>query len=348
MRIKQAAVCVFLCAGSTLAGPLVSQRILPDATWVLHVNVEAVTESNIGRAMLDGEIGAEIRADLANDGMQELGIDPLRDVKGITLFGHGEDDSHAVVIVSGTPAIDGALARLPEIAEGYTEIREGDRVVHSWRDGDETNYIYACPGSGPGERLVLFSENIDELRRGMVRLEVGGADVAPALQQQTPAAGSFIFFSAEEFPGMLDHAEEASAIFRYARGMTLDAGESGNEFRADARLRTETPAEATTMLQVVQGMMALGRMAAAGEPDLQPLLRIADGCRASTDGAALALSFRIDSGVLAEIAREFEAMEQDRHHDADGDEDERELRREMKQLEKLRDVKPSKQRKQAD
>lgn len=328
------AAIVMVCAGSASAGPLMTERVLSDATWVVHIDIEAIVGSNLGRMMLDGPIGGEIRAELSQDAMEEIGIDPLKDLRGVTIFGRGEDEQQAVVVISATEAIDAPLAKLPAMVENYSEIREGNRVVHSWDDGGQKMYVYAAPGKFAGERVVLFSGNVEELKRGMVRFEAPAAEVAPVLERKRPQAGSFLYFSADELPEVIADGEEASAILRYAQAVTIDAGEVGNDLNVEARITTAGVDEANTMLQVVQGMMALGRMAATSEPDLQPLLKLADGFRAATDGAALNLSVRVDTAAIQQAIQAIESHHDHEDDDADEDAEEIEIRRQMKDVRK--------------
>ncbi len=340
-RSMMSAAMLTVCAGSAFAGPLVPERVLPDAKWVLHVDVEAIVNSNIGRMLLNGEMGAKIRAEVSEEMVREMGIDPLKDLRGVTIFGHSEEETQALVLFSATNAIDAPLARLFEIVPNYSAIREGERVVHTWRDEEETVYAYAAPGAAAGERVVLLSGNIDELRRGILRLEVGGAEVAPALKGHTPAPGSFFFVSAEQVPGLIGDDNHASAFLRYAQSVVLDVGEHGNELRATARVTASGAEDATTMLHVVQGMMALGRMAASSEPEMQPLLKIADGCRVNTDGAALVLSLSLDFATITQVIHEIEEHEQAEEPDAADAEDEA-IREDLKKLDKI--GKPAKKR----
>jgi hypothetical protein len=326
-------------AGAASAGPLMTERVLPDATWVVHIDIEAIVGSNFGRLMLDGPIGGEIRAEMSKDAMEELGIDPLKDLRAVTIFGHGEMEEQAVVVISATEAIDAPLSKLPAMVDGYSEIREGNRVVRSWDDDGQKMYVYAAPGRALGERVVLFSGNIDELKRGMVRFEAAGADVAPVIERKRPQAGSFFYFSADEIPNLIeDEDEPASAFLRYAQGITIDAGEHGNELSVEARVSTAGAEESNTMLQVVQGMVALGRIAASSEPDMQPLLKLADGFRAGADGAALNLSVRVDSAALQQAIQAMEALDAQEDDDAaDADEGEVEIREQLKEVRKARE-----------
>ncbi len=335
MRRTLSAAVLMACAGSALGGPLMAERVLPDATWVVHVDVEAIAGSNICRTLLGTHIGAEIRADIAEDAMEELGIDPLKDVRGVTVFGHSEIEGEALVLVSATEAIDVPLGKLPEVVKEYREIREGARVVHTWKEEDETVYAYAAPGRGAGERVVLFSGNFEELRRGMLRLETGGAEVAPALERGRPGAGAFFFFAASEIPDLVKGEDDPPAmLLRHAKGVALEVGEQGNELRGDARITTAGAEEAGTMLQVVQGLMALGRMAVGSEPDLAPLSKFFDGCRASTEGSALTVSVRIDAAALHETIKILD--EEHRQGLEEGEEEEEEIREELKKVEKAR------------
>lgn len=338
-----------VCAGSAIAGPLVPSRVLPDATWVVHLDIEGMVNSNIGRQLLSGEFGEELRADIEEDFVREMGIDPLRDLRGVTIFGHTDEETEALILISANNGIDAPLAKLPDLVPNYNAIREGDRVVHTWRDNEETVYAYAAPGAGGnGERVVLFSGNIDELRRGMLRLEAGGAETAPALSDgKAPSPGSFFFVSADRIPGMGDADDGASAMLRYARQIVFDAGEQGNEFRASARITTDDAADATTMLQAVQGMMAMGRMIASSEPEMAPLVKLADGCRASADGSALVLTIALDTNLISNFMREMEAFERQAEAQPAAGEDQQ-LHDDLKKLEKLEKVEKHQKTKKAE
>ena len=85
----------------------------------------------------------------------------------------------------------------------------------------------------------------------------------------------------------------------------------------EARVDTDRAEDANNMVQVAMGLMALGRMAAANEPEMQPLFKLMDGCKIGADGATLNASFKIDSNELANIVATLEEL--DHEHDADND-----------------------------
>lgn len=338
MRYLNSATLILALAGAAHAGPLVPGRVLPDATWVVHIDIESMVNSNVGRTILATEIGAEMRNEIETEFGNELGMNPLNDLRSVTIFGHSEEEDQALFLISGTSVIDQVLERIPQEVPNYNAIREGDRVVHTWDEGDgegaDRMYAYAAPGGGANERVVLLSGSLDELRRGMLRIEGGGAEMSPALSNgRLPAPGSFIFVSADELPGMDDADNDASAMLRYARGLVFDAGEQGDELRAAARITTDGVEDATTMLQAVQGMMAVGRMIATSEPEIAPLMKLADGCRATTEGATLVVSLTLDRNVVSSVLTQIAEHEQAQRQE-DGAE-EQQIREDLKKLEKI-------------
>lgn len=343
MRLgMNAAWAISLIAGSIAsAGPLVPSRVLPDATWVVHVDVEGAVGSNLGRALLESRPGMEFRAELRNEVVQEIGIDPLHDIRGVTIFGVDEDEQQAVILLSATNAIDRPLEQLPRMVRDYQEIREGPRVVHSWAEDHGRMYAYAAPGVAEGERIVLLSGDVQRLQRGILRVERGGDDSAAPLQQAQPQPGSYLFVSASQIPGIIADDPGASTIVRFARAVVFDAGGAGDAFSCKARITTAGAQDATTMLQAAQGLLAVARMAASSEPEIQQLLPLADAIRMHTEGETVAMQMEIPHGALMQALR---ALEDADHEPAEGDaarSDDEAIRRTLKEAERDASKKPA-------
>lgn len=306
--------------GRAWAEALHPQFVTSNATWVIHLDLDAAKSSTLARSLLEGDVGAEIMQGMS-EVQQAIGINPLTDLHGITIFGETEAEDEALVLVSTTSAIDAPLAKIQMLVENYAAVQEGDRTIHSWKQDDEQVYAYARPGTGPDDRLVLFSGNLDELKKGMLHMERPvGAAPAPVLGRAQPQPGSIVFMVADTLPNF-EHDDDAAAILKFARTITFDAGEAAGQLFVEGLVSTDTPGDASNVVQVAQGIMALGRMAVATDPDLRPFAKLLDACRISADGATLHASFRFDSRELAQIAAQLEAMDRMSDHDDDQDDD---------------------------
>jgi hypothetical protein len=287
---------------AALAGPLTANHVAADATWVAHIDIEAFMASSLGQQPALREVMSELHSEL-NGAEVNLGLDPTRDIKNVTVSGKESDDDNALIVVSATSALDAPLARIGDLVQGYNAITEGDRTIHSWRMEDETVYAYVRPGTDPTERIVVFSGNLDQLRAGMLRVETGPAAALPeAIGGPGPSAGSFVYFRGADLGSAL--GEDAAAMLRSAQAVTFESGDTAGRFFARATLTTENADEATSIQQIAQGVYAMARLAVNSEPEAQPFIGLLNGFNATVSGATVTLSYEHDSAEIGRILGE--------------------------------------------
>ena len=296
-----------VAAMPVLAGPLVPNRVTADATWLFHVDLEAVRNSPFGARLVSNEFLAEMHEEM-NAVHEDLGIDPIRDIKSITVSGAEEGEDHGLIVVNATQAVDQAIARIGELVGEYNAITEGTRTIHCWTEGEDDEdgdndrmYAYVIQGTDPDDRVIAFCESIEQLRTAMVRLEAPAAgELPPVLQRATPRPGSFVFFSAQDISSIVDD-QQAAAMLRSADSVYFEAGQDGNELFAQATLHAPTDAEATSISQIITGLTAMGRMVLAEEPRAAELGGFIDAVRVTADGPLVRLNFRYDSEAAFQV-----------------------------------------------
>ncbi len=293
-----------------LGGPLHPEWVAAEATWVAHFDAEAFFASTLGSGVL--EFGGAMIAVELEEVRQEIGIDPLKDIFGLSAFGEGEDKSKVTIILEATPAIDGLLERAPEMGEGYRKFTDGASTIHAWKDDDEEWFAFVTNGAAPDRRLVLISHDLMLLRAGMLRLGAREGDVgSPALRDARPEPGSIVFFAASTLPGLEDEDGPVAALLHNARGMVAQMGEVGGKLRINVSFDTGDAEQANNVMMMAQGLMALGRMAAASKPDLKEALPIFNAVRFAVTGSAFSVSMEYESRKILSIVKadiEAEAM----------------------------------------
>lgn len=289
-------------SAAALAGPLTANHVASDATWVAHVDFEAFLASSLGQQPALRELLGELHTEM-NAADVNLGLDPARDIKNVTISGKDADDSSALIVVSATSALDAPLARIGELVENYSTITEGTRTIHTWRMDDETVYAYVRQGADQAERVVVFSGDLDKLRAGMLRVEAGPAATMPeAIGGAGPSPGSFVYFRGSDLGSAL--GEDAAAMLRSADAVTFESGDLAGRFFARATLATENADEATSIQQVAQGVYAMARLALNSEPEAQSFVGLMNGFNATVSGATVTLSYEHDSAEIARILGE--------------------------------------------
>lgn len=328
--------------GAASAAPLNPQQVLPEARWVVHIDVEGLMRSSFTRNSLTERAILEMNGEFQQF-KEQFGINPTTDLHGITLFGldAGENEGafdnleeKVLIVVNATDAIDQPFAKLEGIVPDYRTVKEGERTIHSWSDDDETMYAYAKPGAGGANRVVLISPDLDNLKKSMLAMEQAGAPTPEVISSAPPQSGSLFYFRALELPGDIADDETVSSILRLAQSITIDTGENAGRVYMNGTLNTNNADEANNLSQMLLGVIALGRMAAADDADLKPLLDLVSACRVTTEGSALRVQFDYDAERLSAIIRDL-----DDNHTATTEEDERKIR-ELEEVLKATESKP--------
>jgi hypothetical protein len=316
-----------LCLAATLttatavtAAPLDKTIVPADADWVAHIDMEAAMASSIYRIMRDQP---DFRADV-DEAVAEVkamfGVDPLKELKDITVFGMGSEEDDIVAVMSTTDALDGVVAQLEGmIASEGGELKTIDadgKTIITLEDGDEVNYACIIRGAMPGTRSVYFAPDLDRLLAGMKVKE----EKAPSLMgsdnplaSETPGGGA-IFWAAVGDISSLPDADEAAMFTQYARQISIEVGESMNQAYVAATTRTATLEDADNVMAVMNGLLAMGKIAATQDPEMKELVGLLDGLRMEQQGTKVSLRIAMTFNEIERFIR-LHATEVEHEHD---------------------------------
>lgn len=315
---------------SALAGPLNPKLVSGDAKWLVHIDIEAALKCSIVDTLRSSHELGEAGID---EFKKETGLDPFTDIKDITLYGFDGDSDRAVFLAQTTAAADKtvekvkALKSFKTVASGAYQLlcwnddeegdgdhaggagkdaekeKDGEDGGHHHKHGHEDDdsglrYAYVHSPAGGANRIVVFGENADDVARGVdvltakkPGLGAGGA-IKPA-----PKAGVIFYAVAADLSEIM--GLEAN-VAKQAESMELQVGEAGGELFADAAVQAKTAEDATSITQVVQGIIAMGRLAAGEEPELKELMPLVDSLKMSAQGKMVTASFRYDTKAITE------------------------------------------------
>lgn len=288
-------------AAPVLAGPIEPNWVAPDATWIVHADLEAMHASTIGR-----EAFRHVRAALQEEDLMEAKFVAalLNEVKGVTIYGTTDDEEDGIVIVSASKNLDEAINALPAVAAEYRKITEKDRTFHAFKEGGEEWLVYQRPDPDPERRVVLLARKMDRLAQGIAAIEAGAKAPAAPLREAPPRAGTAFFVSATKLPGLDDEDDPPARILQNAKGIRLEAGENAGQVFFSLRLDTDSRQEAADTAQVVQGFVALGRLAAGSDPVLQSLNDLLNAVKIGATEHGMTLDFSFDAARLRDLAED--------------------------------------------
>jgi hypothetical protein len=263
--------------GPAVPHPLHSGWVSADALWLIHVDVGGFKGSTIGRYVLDHPCEFDLSG--LDEFEEEVGLSLLDDVMSVTLYGFSDEpDTDGVIIAVTTGRADEALARLQENPEvRMREIERDGSLLYAIDADGEQFYLNVRRADRRDRRLVVLAHSeaalLDALRviDGRAPGLVAGRS---AVLNGGPGPGSIVFVGASG--GELLGHQPGSEILRLSDGVTIDVGERDGMAYAEGRIFADSPEKAADIADVLHGILAMGRLLAAEEPEAQPLAGLAD------------------------------------------------------------------------
>lgn len=299
MRTQTTMAMIGLAFGGSLcaAGPLEWRLVPRDAAWVAHVDVERIASSKLMSSLPDG---LEMDEDFGE--LREFGVDPRADVYSLTAYGWGSiEDERVVIVVEGSENLSAALARLAEReAEKVTRTEADGHVYYEVAEGHERHSIGVFDRDG-GVRLIVAGsrEGIDEAasRRSAERAPVVG---------DGPDDGSLVFASAldldEVMPKVGGHNGHAQLV-RATEGMTLDIGELDGRVHGRLVAAISDSQTAQDAAQLMQGVLAMGRMAMRDDEEMRPIVELASNVRIAAVESKLQITIDSPVDLVVEVLK---------------------------------------------
>ncbi len=286
---------------AVLAGPLDNRQIAAQAQWVIHGDVETLMASKLGQ-----RIQQETRKPGLAQVMQGIetiyGLNPLSDIKSITLYGTKVGQEEGVAIIQAK--LDRQkLVNLLKLNPDYKEHQAGQQVIHEWvdapKDGKPAQIRF---GAFSGSDLAVIASSRELLQQALAVLEGKADSLAKGESPGLPAspAGTFLTLRVNKLPQPPADRPEAFLLAKFARASAC-LGETEGKLFAEAAIEAASQEAADNIRKTVEGGLAfLGLlMPAQGQalpdipPQLPPLVRSA---KVTMDGKTVKLS----AGMAAE------------------------------------------------
>lgn len=342
MRHVAAACCTTLAlAGTAFPGPLNPDHVANDARWLIHFNVAHFVQSDLGSCMI------EHRDELDMEGIDELnealGIDVFHDVLGLTIYSGALDDNMAVdvgvhddevrvgagaesaqtavAVLVMTAAADEMIDRIKQ-HDSYAEVRKDGIVMHSFveYESEKRHHVHIQENAAADQRIVVAGPIIEHVVRAVhvVRGEADSLhdDEAP-LTHAAPRAGSFIYATGADVSGV-DDENPASQILDKSEQVTFDFGEDLGKAFAALEVTAKSRDDAMNISQILQGLVALGRMVLQNEPEAAGLMDVLGAIKFDWREQIIVASLKYPADKACELIR---AAAADHEHDHDHDDD---------------------------
>ena len=294
--MKKATVIIATLAAIALLGAVpvfpgtIPSSIVPEtASWVVHLDMEKFVATGLyGYLEKDGKFEIKSR-----DLDRWFKMDIPKDVKSITVFGLGPGDEQIVFAVAGKFDKAGIIA-----------------MVEADKDHQKTAYgAYTLYSSGSDEYGVFINDNLLVFSEGRAVIEkvldtAGGkaknfaATPLSASLKEVPA-GAFLSGVLPDLSGLGKEFGQSKVLDK-ASGLFFLAQEKTDKLLVRLQVTAESPESAKNMADVVQGLIAMGRLG-GNEGDMAQIASLLDGLQVKLEGKVLRLDFERPSKEIADL-----------------------------------------------
>ncbi len=314
------------------AASLDARTVAADALWVLHLDLRALRSSRLFD-LLAGEVGTNWSgASLApwiatDDGAQgageslieQYGFDPLVDLLALTVYGTGEEHQQAVVLLTTTSRIEGALEKLHDAYPTFGYVESAGYRFHAIeeQDGALLLHVHGAPaiarGAGEraavsGTRTLVIGSDARRLGEAIAVLEAHAPnlELSPhSVLREVPGPTAFAWAAAVQDPEHWSWEVE-SKIGGMVRDARAEIGERDGRLYVDATLATATPEDAADVAKSVEGLAALARLMGPRGPHGDVLREVLAAFSLRMDGARVTALFEMDTDRVLQLATQLD------------------------------------------
>ena len=259
-RTVAALTCSLILASAAFAGPIAKDQVSADAKWVAHLDVEALLASQIVQTILAEEQKKGLAEKLAKF-TETFGLDPLKDLRSVTLWGETFGPAGGVAIIQAKVDQEKLLKLLAANA-GHKETKYGERAVHQWTQSPEGKGDTGIRfGTFYKDDVTVITRSEDVLKHAIDVLDAKESSLAKEDSGLLPAEskGAFLVAAAKDIT-VPEEADPHAAMLRKVSGGTLVVGEDGDNVFVNASVVGKTDKDAQQFRQMAQGMLALAQV----------------------------------------------------------------------------------------
>ncbi len=284
-----------------LAAPLSKNQIPADSKWVIHLDMTQFAASQTCKLLLSSQSEGKRFKSMLQHYQALLGIDPLKDIAALTLFGNEVTGSRGVALINGSlnpKQITKQFSAYPK----YLTKKNGRVTLHTWTDKTTGKPIWASFYNS--KQLLLASDEYSLLNTAWVldgEKPNLGTSKTPILPFPAPQAGNFFTAVTTGFSGT---TPTQAMILRNTQSANMQLGENAAMVDGVVLLNADSPESAMQIQQILNGLIV-----SAGFTDADsPLAQLADLSTIARSGNTMSLKIHCPATQAAGLVGSFLAQ----------------------------------------
>lgn len=240
------------------AAPLAKSQVPATAKWLMHVDIDRLAASQTCAILTNSPTAGRAFQEHLARYRSLLGVDPLKDLRHVTLFGEDVTGDRGVALVSGDLRAESVTRTLSAFPQ-YRAVPLDRWTLHKWRDRASGRDMNACLYSS---RLLVIASDESGVTGAMNVLNGAKANLGKArdgLVVPPPRAGTFFTAASRGYAGgELDPLK--AMILRSTESATLQIGETSGTVDAGLVLNAVSPEAAVQIEQILNGLIVAANL----------------------------------------------------------------------------------------
>lgn len=287
-----------------------------DLQGVLDFVGHDVVRDAVARAAND-QGGINLRSDWNARLAKEWGIDPLRDIQGLMLFGddiHGREPN-AVLLTSDR--IDVTLEKLRDMGALVTQERDGvavdrlapDQLLSAFGvedaqvDAELFLSVHRPRGKTSDRRAIVLGTSARQMAPALDALRGAKASSRAGALTLATRKGCIVYVEVADVLRELMEKSPASRMANKATHLSIQVNLDGGELAIAAAVQTETVKDARQIAALINGLKALVSLVEPDEDVPAQALEMLDRARAEVDGNRVTLEIGLPKSLIDQARR---------------------------------------------
>jgi hypothetical protein len=291
---------IVLSASFTLAGPIVPKDVGADAQWFGHVDFEALRSMTLVQDLKDQcPVHKQCQAKM-EELAKKLGMNPMKDVSGATLYSNRYGEKVGVCLVYVTKLDrEKMLSLLKEKHPDHKTSEYGSHTLYSWtvkNHGKEMNLT----GTIASDKLVVIGADAEQVQAALDVLDgkkPGLAEDAPLLKDI--AKNALMACRGIDVPETYRKTTRCP-VLKNCKAATAVWAETNGQITGKYEFTTDSEETAKSFKAIVDGFKAMGQLRYS---DILAVKKVMDGLTCSAEGVSFAATFTASTADLESAAK---------------------------------------------
>lgn len=300
--MRTTAALALLAATTATAAPIDPTFVPEHATWVLHVDVTGIQQSQAMGADHAGWLEREINEKI----FEEFGEQAHAEFHDLTLFGIESEDEFGGLRLRGTADVSWLVRTLEMATDDLTRsVAPDGSVVYAFDEGDEVGQIRIVVPQVQRQNdaeIAPWTLEVAPNDDALIQLLVPPTRPSPLLDNVPD--GALVFIATDDLASIAgEDAGPASHLFSSTRSFSLVVLEEGDSIVASARAECADDRTAGDLGAMLTGLLAMARLASAEDEEQQAMLDLLSNVLVSVDGNRIKAEIRVPGDQFADILR---------------------------------------------